>query len=70
MNTTSLCVGLMMITAAGCVAGPEESAAESEDSVSAGVTAIAEGDYVIHPVHSNQCLDISAASTANNRLVR
>jgi beta-glucanase (GH16 family) len=70
MNTTSLCVGLMMITTAGCVAGPDESAPESEDTVSAGVVAISEGDYVIHPVHSNQCLDISAASTANGARVQ
>ena len=63
---------LVVLSLAGCTAStePEDSEVEDGSSVSEGVSAIPEGDYILHPVHSNKCVDISAASKANGAKVQ
>lgn len=62
---------LVLFTVAGCVAGPQDdSAAEDGASSVDGLSGLPDGDYVLHPVHSNKCVDVAAASTQNGARVQ
>ena len=62
---------LVFFTVSGCVAGPQDdSAAEDGASSVDGLSGLPDGDYVLHPVHSNKCVDVAAASTQNGARVQ
>jgi hypothetical protein len=62
---------LVLLSLAGCAAAPQDDSTPEDGTSSAeGVSALPDGDYVIHPAHSNKCVDVAAASNDNGARVQ
>ncbi|MFT3768885.1 MAG: RICIN domain-containing protein [Minicystis sp.] len=66
----ALCSSSMMLLLGACLGAPESTDEDGRSSENALVSPIEAGDYVLHVVATNHCLDVSGSSTADGAKVQ